>query len=479
MYTIVIIDDEYLIARGIEKSCSWEKFGARVDLVTTDAEEALNYIISNKPDIVFTDINMGEISGIDIMKKSRANNVNSEFVIISGYNEFEYVQSAMKYNAFYYLLKPIDKKELENIMAKLILKIKDKKEIDTSFEFIEKLVVNTKISSHRELFELNKVNLIESGFQTLILEGNISRIKLNEILKSKKYIEIEIGREKRAFFINTNEDLYKDEVIKILEKEKIKVGISSFYQKDLSPYKSFVEADIALSNSFIYKNINTFKYIESKNKISMMLEKCMQCITDYQKLELFLKNMPEYFEINNLTILELTLLCNYLSNSLEYLSITSEEIMPSEHKTYQEIYSSFKSIEDLSNFLYDYTKIFLENKSFKIENQDKTRFEEILSYIQENYCNNLYLADIANEFFYNQTYVSDLIKKNLGKNFIEYVIELRIKKACMLLSTTSDSISSIAGACGYNDYCYFTKQFKKIIGKTPSAYRKEFKSEEI
>ncbi|MCM1988201.1 response regulator transcription factor [Oceanirhabdus seepicola] len=250
MYSIVIVDDEPLIAKGIERSCRWEKFGARVDLVSYDPEEAYEYILANKPEIVFTDINMGDVSGIELMKRVRVKGINSEFVVISGYSDFEYVQDAMKYNAFYYLLKPIDKDELRNIMSNLILKIKGK-------------------------------------------------------------------------------------------------------------------------------------------------------------------------------------------------------------------------------FSHGYIKEVCEDEVTLNDNKDNDKFKEILTYIQDNYTNQLSLPDIADKFFYNPTYISDLIKRTLGKNFTEYVLELRIEKACLLLSSTKDSISSIAAKCGYSDYCYFTKQFKKITGMTPSAYRKE------
>jgi len=479
MYSIIIVDDEHLIAKGIERSCSWEKFGAKVDLVTSSPKEALDFILSNKPDIVFTDISMRDISGIELMKKARVKGVNSEFIIISGYSEFEYVQSAMKYNAFYYLLKPIDKNELENIMSNLIIQIKRKKQFDSSFEFIESLIINTKISTHRELFEFNNLNVEKLGFQTLIVEGTMSEEVLKPIIRDNTYFMLEIGSQKRAYFINTNNDLYSTDLIRTVKNTNVKIGISSFYKHEVSPHKSFIEGDIALCNNFIYKDINIFKYIENKNNLSFILNICTECSRDIDIIKSLIENLPNYFRNNHLSILDLTLLYNYFSNSMEYLNAPSTQTIGSEHKTYEEIYSSFKNIDDLSIFLYEYMNAFLKNQLVKDDSQDNTRFNEILKYIQDNYSQSLYLADIATKFFYNQTYVSDLIKKNLGKNFIEYVIELRIKKACTLLSSTNDSISFIATKCGYNDYCYFTKQFKKITGKTPSAYKKDYDYEKV
>ncbi|WP_066504543.1 response regulator transcription factor [Abyssisolibacter fermentans] len=473
MYSIVIVDDEPLIAKGIERSCKWEKFGAKVDLVTSDPEEALDFIIKNRPHIVFTDINMGDFSGIELMKKARIEGVDSEFVVISGYSEFEYVRNAMKYNAFYYLLKPIDKKELASIMSNLIMNIKGKKETDSSFEFMENLLINTKITTHRELFELNNFNVEKPGFQTVVIEGNIHKKLLKNIIRDNKYLVLKIGSCKRAYFINTDRDIYSEYLIGTVKKSNVKIGISSFYDHEVSPYKSFVEGDIALCNHFIYKELNIFKYDIKKKDILTIIKPCAECFNDFDKVKPFLKNLSEYVRNNELSILEITLLYNYFSNTMEYINVTSTQGIESQHKTYEEIISSFKDMEDLAHFLYEYI-----NNSFKEEldendSKDNNIFDEIINYIHENYLEPLYLADIADKFFYNQTYISDLIKRNLGKNFTEYVIELRIEKACALLSSTNNSISFIAAKCGYNDYCYFSKQFKKITGKTPSAYRKE------
>lgn len=473
MYSIVIVDDEHLIAKGIERSCNWAKFGAKVDLVTSDPEEAIEFIIYNKPDIVFTDINMGDFSGIDLMKKTRIKGVNSEFVVISGYNDFEYVQHAMKYGAFYYLLKPIDKKELESIMHNLIINIKGKNTLDSSFELIENLLINTKISTHRELFMLNNIQIEKTGFQTLVIEGDIHQVLLREIIKGYKYLELKIGSHKKVYFINTDRDLYSTYSIRSVKNKNFKIGISSFYEHDVSPYHSFVEGDIAICNHFIYKELNLFKYNIRKKDILPIMNACSECFSDFDKVKPFLKNLPQYIRKHELSILEVTLLYNYFSNTMAYLNVTSTQGIESQHKTYKEIVSSFKDIDDLASFLYEYIDKSFTDELNKNYIKDDNKFDEILKYIHDNYLESLYLADIADKFFYNQTYISDLIKRNLGKNFAEYVIELRIEKACSLLSSTGDSISLIASKCGYNDYCYFTKQFKKITGKTPSAYRKE------
>ena len=77
---------------------------------------SLEKILAEKPDIVITDIKMPGISGLEMIKKCRENNIKSHFIIVSGYQEFEYAKQAIEYKADEYLLKPIKKSELNSCL---------------------------------------------------------------------------------------------------------------------------------------------------------------------------------------------------------------------------------------------------------------------------------------------------------------------------------------------------------------------------
>jgi two-component system response regulator YesN len=82
--------------------------------------------------VIFTDIRMPEISGIELIKKARENNIKSEFIIVSGYAEFEYAKEVIKYSGYYYLLKPIDLDEAEELLKKLYIHLKQKQDVSLS-----------------------------------------------------------------------------------------------------------------------------------------------------------------------------------------------------------------------------------------------------------------------------------------------------------------------------------------------------------
>lgn len=95
LYRVILVDDEPWTLMGITKTFKWEEKGFRVIKKTTKAREALEEILSKQPEVVFTDIRMPEMTGLELMKKARENGIRSEFVIISGFSEFAYAQEVI------------------------------------------------------------------------------------------------------------------------------------------------------------------------------------------------------------------------------------------------------------------------------------------------------------------------------------------------------------------------------------------------
>lgn len=103
----------------------------------------------------------------------------------------------------------------------------------------------------------------------------------------------------------------------------------------------------------------------------------------------------------------------------------------------------------------------------------------IMNYINHHYTEDISVDKIASELRLNKNYIAHIFKKETGYSLIGYVIALRTNHAKLLLTKTDKNITQIAAECGYDDFTYFSRQFKKTTGLTPSAYRKDYSKEEV
>lgn len=125
MYKVILVEDEPLIREGLRTTTPWEAYGCEVIGEASDAVEAELLILQKKPDIVITDIYMPGVSGLELIERVKGS-VSCEFIIISGYDEFEYAQKAVYLGVTGYLLKPIDDNELKDVIEKTIRGIEEK-----------------------------------------------------------------------------------------------------------------------------------------------------------------------------------------------------------------------------------------------------------------------------------------------------------------------------------------------------------------
>ncbi len=119
MYRVIIVDDDPWSREDIKASFAFEQQGFEVIGEYGDADSGLAAILRTSPDLVVSDIRMGANSGLDMLRRLRENRVSSLFVLVSGYDDFSYVQEAFRYQAFYYLLKPLDDEKPRQLLLRI------------------------------------------------------------------------------------------------------------------------------------------------------------------------------------------------------------------------------------------------------------------------------------------------------------------------------------------------------------------------
>lgn len=110
MYTVVIVDDEPWALQGLAEIIDWNNEGFSIIGQFTDPDEAFEFLCKKEPDVVFTDIRMPGLSGLDLIEMSRVKGLNCEFVLISSYEDFEAAQKGIRLHVWEYILSPITRK---------------------------------------------------------------------------------------------------------------------------------------------------------------------------------------------------------------------------------------------------------------------------------------------------------------------------------------------------------------------------------
>jgi len=114
MIDVIIVDDERLIRQGIAKGVNWSRIKCRVVALGENGQEGLSLIREHKPCLVITDIRMPLLSGLDMIQRAREFSPETDYIVLSGYDDFDYARKAISFGVLDYLLKPVDEEELES-----------------------------------------------------------------------------------------------------------------------------------------------------------------------------------------------------------------------------------------------------------------------------------------------------------------------------------------------------------------------------
>ncbi len=120
MLKVLLVDDEPFIAQGLSVLIDWEKWGYDIAGMVYNGKEALDFLKTNEVDLILADVKMPVMDGITLLKKIREESVSEAFfVIVSGYGDFSYAQQAIKYKCTDYILKPVQKEQLSELLERV------------------------------------------------------------------------------------------------------------------------------------------------------------------------------------------------------------------------------------------------------------------------------------------------------------------------------------------------------------------------
>lgn len=515
MIKLLIVDDERLVRELIQLSVNWEEIGFSIVGTAATAEEGIEKVDELKPDVVFTDVRMPGQTGLDLARMIVDKYPTIKVVVISGYDEFAYVNEGLKIGIFDYLLKPIAEDALRDIGFKVrdaILAQRKhneefehyKKEFELNYnEIKEKAISRLVYSSEAELVAENlkvfHIELNEDTFQAAVLEygQGIEYETEKELLEALQIREIadnffaaydHIFLFERSYphivIINNQKDVdfnrLCQEVCRLAAETvsaQVYIGIGSFYKNLWQLSISYREAKSALKYSFTKQNGKCIYFQEIlKNQhpqVSVhdvviknysdyirqgMINEAQEVLTDiYQNAanQNMTKDQAVFMTIN--LIIETYTAAKELKIDLDSIEKIRTKIV-ADVLAMTDLLEMEKRILSLLEQLFEAFRKDHEainaNVVTNIEEYIQTHYEE----------SDLSLARIAEIFYMNPNYLSRAFKKKTGKTFREYLLDYRMEKAVLLLRQTSLKGYEVADKVGIQDPNYFSVCFKKKFG---------------
>lgn len=500
---IVIVDDEFLMRQGLKHMVDWESKGFQVVGEAANGKEALAVIEQQKPHIILSDMVMPLINGVDFTFIVKEKYPDIQIIILSGYDDFEYVKNAMKNGASDYILKPtVNPEELLNVLQKtakkipgIVLKNDSCVQYEKSFERYLSGYENESVM-HRfdavfpeSFYIICGVQIKNYNEKGQDISGTLYEKIQDWFAGCSKSGGLLLYLEEKTVclvinFPKKNEDILCLEIKKLSEQIHLLCAhllfIKSVTLRSIAEVKSFYHAVMvsSLEKNFYFKN-HPFLELENEAVASVILPKFnYNDFTSLLNQRRYQDAMALFFHYIQAAVsaqMEEDRLKNQaknvLYNLLDALDGDTEQLEAMRKDYFKRIDAIFYA----EDFLYALEIIESELEKYIIEHKDNEDIviDKILDYISEHYNEELELAELAQVFNFNYSYLSTYFSKRIPEGFSGYLNKVRIKQACILLKRNDMSIAQISNEAGYSDQSYFCRVFKKITGKSPSDWKKQ------
>lgn len=516
METVFIADDEANIREGLKYIIDWEELGFSVCGEAGNGEDALRDILRLNPSLVLIDMRMPKLYGLEVIEQAKNQGFSGAFVILSGYSDFKYAQTAMKYGVKYYLTKPMDEEELEKVVREVYESIQVERQKQEDNEFFRR-------KSKKEILQ----DIVKGEVRYDLI--NLAELKLEaEVYQVVMYENFQIGEVELPYqfadmfmVADSGTNSFEHFVVKgknvLLLKGRFAI---EKFQRFLKHYESAPQKGSPLDTLFISYGSAVTDIRELKNsyeQAAALLGRRFFCekgqhVLGYQELpeekeekrsiensqvEIYCAKLTDYLQTFNRrkaqeTLRELEDYLYQVETDLSAVKLFATDLYLQIKETMTHRYNAvnipFDSNQDIiafineQHYLYEITDYFAEQFEKVMEaignSSRDSVLDDILYYIEHNYSSNIKLESIAALFGYNSSYLGKIFNKNVGESFNSYVDQVRIKHAIELLVENKHKVYEIAEMVGYKNVDYFHKKFKKYVGESPAEYRKKLDNPE-
>ena len=534
-HNILIVDDEQLIRQGLR---------ARIEYLGIDVDEifeaenglmALRLQEEHPIDVVITDIRMPDMDGLELIQEMQKKNNQIKFVVLSGYAEFSYAETAIRLGVKAYLLKPVSNDDLKAAFDKAYKEMEQtasvrqevqmKKRMDREKQVYQQEKALNALFSSQEAGAVTREQLCKlCGYDEKMWAGGAESVLYLAILHINKesfehqrfrpvdhelvrfmirniFEEIQAPCEK--LLVNSLSDTRQmygifigDDKKKLrMEVERIYLRMRSVLEKKMGIYltigvsrcrsqlegKETSEARQALKQRIIYGKANIYFYEDIR-----ILGEQEFPVSQLHLLEQYIEH-NEIFKVKNLVqeIFSEELVKKYGSAYLRIMWIRILNLLlhhyerrgrnAAEIEKMPQNYNLLDRIQSLQEIRQKIIEMVMECVSTEsvADANARSKIQMAIGYIQEHFAENLTVNVLAEHYGMSPNYFSSMFKKEMSRSAVNYITELRINQARELLYHSELSVVDISKKVGYEDSQYFFRVFKKYLGMTPLQYREE------
>ncbi|MEO3947157.1 response regulator [Gorillibacterium sp. CAU 1737] len=531
MIRVLLVDDEPQQLDGLVRHISWNALGYEVPITAESAEEALAILAREPIDVLITDVSMPELSGIELLsicKREMPQLQSLQTLIISGYDEFEFVQEAIHLGAKGYVLKPIKTGELEEKLRTIGESIQKRAQIERethalkeklngSLDVLQERFVNDLIegrayneellASWSRLLDLPqepwRISLFLFDFDRFYpAEGHDARqrILLGEgLIQSVRVSYSEYGG---VFIGKTGADEAAVILLNDSPRERAKMEKQFPFLQEVMRKTYGYSVTIGVSREcrsgeevpLLYKEI---KHMMAKARLAgdeqiLYFDRIEE--TEFRDHQLRDEYIPEivklmeegehrqaeaYFNhaFNALLTQEGIAFSYVQAFAMALVSEWARKIR--RHRTvagernvsmWQRVIACTDA-EEVRGVVLEYFSTYTQVEQGEQAVQQHHLIHNVARYIQEHVQDNVTVKQLAGQFHLNASYLSVLFKKEMGVTISDFVQETRIGKAKELLRDPNIKVYEVAEQVGFQTAAYFTYLFKKVTGSTPQEFR--------
>ena len=501
IFRVIVAEDEMLILRKIIERIESANSAFRVVGSASNGKEALELVTTMKPDVLFTDISMPVMDGIELVRRAREADGELLIVILSGYDLFSYAQQAMKFGACEYLLKPVKLPAMESLLKDLELKL-IKRSIEKTKAIITDALTGRKIKRSEEYFNGYKFAVL------LLCAGNVNyqdkrRGYLRELWKSTPwqeintegmgihewwYIPLDVSNE--CCFVIAGAKLNSDTVRVLGETVKDLLNAHMGLPVMVSASTEIIEIDLLNKTMQAERDILIRHIVPGKSQtiysdmcnlpfLPMILhvnfERRMEALLRSRDVQGMKKMLEAKMDEWDRSAMPQSWRISMLQQMGKWLYRIYPDISGDSILTYdREIYDAVSSCLIFSRSYERVWKAFLKI-AFPVISQNMTGESiayAVEDYIKVNYPSITDIGQIAAEFSFSISYISKVFRQSKGISIMKYITNLRMENAKHLLKASSNmSIKLIGEAVGYQDQHYFSRIFRHSEGMSPAQYR--------